>query len=72
MLTEQHIYTLELEGFTHAHIQSFYQRVNYARQSLDSEAQPDDFKLGHWLFLKIKKARVFEHEVREYKRAKIH
>ena len=69
MLTEQHIYQLDLEGFTHAHIQSFYQRVNYARQALPIEAQPDDFKLGHWLFLKIKKARIFEHEVREYKRS---
>jgi hypothetical protein len=71
MLTEQHVYQLELEGFSHAHIQSFYQHVSYARQALPIEAQPDDHKLGRWLLLNIKKARVFEHEVREYKRAKL-
>ena len=50
MFTEQHIYQLQLEGFSHGQVQSFYQRVNYARQSLPLAAQPDDFKLGHWLF----------------------
>jgi len=38
MLTEQHIYMLQLEGYTHPQIQSFYQKVNYARQSLPLQA----------------------------------
>ena len=71
MLTEQHIYMPQLGGFSHPQIQSFYQRANYARQSLPLQAQPDDFKLGHWLFLKLKAARCFEHEIRAYKRSKL-
>ena len=70
MFTEQHIYQLQLEGFSHGQVQSFYQRVNYARQALPLADQPDDFKLGHWLFLKIRTARFLEHEVRAYKRSK--
>ena len=69
MFTVQHIYQLQLEGYSFTQVQSFYHRVNYARQSLPLDARPDDFKLGHWLFLKIKGARSFEHEVRPYKRA---
>jgi len=71
MFTEQLIYALTLDGYSHAQVQSFYQRVNYARMSLPLDAQPDDFKFGHWLFLKIRPARIFDHEVRQYKRSKL-
>ena len=47
MFTEQLIYALTLDGYSYAQVQSFYQRVNYARMSLPLDAQPDDFKFGH-------------------------
>ena len=71
MLSEQHIYKQELSGFSQGEIQNFFDRVNYARGSLPIEQHPDELKLGHWLFLKIKTCKHFEYEIRRYKKAKV-
>ena len=67
MLSEQHIYQQEPEGFSQAQIQSFFDRVNYARESLPAHEHPDEYKLGHWLHLKFKKCRQFDFEIRKFK-----
>ena len=36
------------KGFSFSQVQSFYHRVNYARQSLPLDAQPDDEQLTEW------------------------
>ena len=70
MLSEQHIYQQVLTGFSQQEFQSFFDKVNYARGSLPPDQHPDEWKLGHWLFLKIKTCKHFEYEIRLYKRGK--
>jgi hypothetical protein len=70
LLTEQHIYSQKLGGFSRAFIQDFYDKVNYAREALPASEHPSEHKLGHWLFLQIKTCRQFDHEIRRYKKSK--
>ena len=71
LLTEQHIYSQKLGGFSCPQVQDFYDKVNFAREALPAAEHPSEHKLGHWLFLQLKAGSQFEHEVRQYKRARI-